>query len=258
MVTGGSLRLPPKISAIGPLAQATTAGTSSATAIRAPGPNTASGARRVKPMPKPPISTCGFSTASIFLAAGVASAASEPLRRLFISSLVPSMMENSAPRRISRNSPSVPGTLAVSILTQGIMRGVLAHELPSSRRRPGPIRRAVAFQKRCLTICRSHVGRWLMGWTAPYGISCARMRLLQISDKGAVREPDYPHWNGYVEAFFSAAWGRCGGAGGVAQATWAQGDGGFFCRAAADRGRDGGLRRGALLGTGAWGSGPPA
>ncbi|MGF6312315.1 hypothetical protein ABIB82_006384, partial [Bradyrhizobium sp. i1.8.4] len=29
-----------------------------------------------------------------------------------------------------------------------------------------------------------------MGWTAPYGISCARMRLLQISDKGAVRERD--------------------------------------------------------------------
>jgi hypothetical protein len=47
----------------------------------------------------------------------------------------------------------------------------------------------------------------MMGWTAPYGISCARMRLLQISDKGAVREPDYPNWNGYVEAFFSAAWG---------------------------------------------------
>ena len=24
---------------------------------------------------------------------------------------------------------------------------------------------------------------------------------------GAVREPDYPNWNGYVEAYFSAAWG---------------------------------------------------
>src|SRR5258706_9864906 len=47
----------------------------------------------------------------------------------------------------------------------------------------------------------------VMGWTAPYGIECARMRLLQISDKGAVREPDYPHWNGYVEAFFPAARG---------------------------------------------------
>jgi hypothetical protein len=38
----------------------------------------------------------------------------------------------------------------------------------------------------------------VMVWTAPYGINCARMRLLKISDKGAVREPDYPHWNGYV------------------------------------------------------------
>ena len=74
-------------------------------------------------MPRPPISKCGLATASIFLAASVASAASEPLRRLFINSLVPSMMENSAPRRISRNSPSVPGTHAVSIFTHGIMRG---------------------------------------------------------------------------------------------------------------------------------------
>src|SRR4051812_15498371 len=122
MLARGSSRLPAKISAIGPLAQATTAGTSSATTTRAPAPNTASAARSVKPMPNPPISTCGFSTASIFFAASVASAASEPLRRLFISSLVPSLMENSAPRRISRNSSFVPGMRAVSILTHGIMR----------------------------------------------------------------------------------------------------------------------------------------
>jgi hypothetical protein len=50
----------------------------------------------------------------------------------------------------------------------------------------------------CWTLCSNDCQRWLMGWTAPYGISCARMRLLQISDKGAVREPDYPHWDGYV------------------------------------------------------------
>ena len=66
-------------------------------------------------MPSPPISTCGFATALDFLAASVASAASEPERRLFISSLVPSMIENSSPRRIRRSSPSVPGTRAVSI-----------------------------------------------------------------------------------------------------------------------------------------------
>jgi hypothetical protein len=121
ILTRRSLRLSPKISAIGPLAQATTAGTSSATSTRAPGPSTASAARSVKPMPRPPISTCGFLIPSIFLAASVASAASEPLRRLFINSLVPSLMENSAPRRISRNSPSLPGMRAVSILTHGIM-----------------------------------------------------------------------------------------------------------------------------------------
>src|SRR5450631_2949201 len=88
-----------------------------------------------------------------------------------------------------------------------------------------------------------------MVWTAPYGIECARMRLLQISDKGAVREPDYPHWDGYVEAFFSAAWGGCRRAAGAAQEAAAQGDVGVFRQAAADRDRDGGLRGLALLGT---------
>src|SRR5712691_4817495 len=76
------------------------------------------------------------------------------------------------------------------------------------------------------------------------------MRLLQISDKGAVREPDYPNWNGYVEAFFSAAWGGCRRAAGVAQEAAAQRGVGVFCQAGANRYRDGGLRRGALLGTG--------
>src|SRR6202035_1905658 len=76
------------------------------------------------------------------------------------------------------------------------------------------------------------------------------MRLLQISDKGAVREPDYPHWHGYVEAFFSTAWGGYRRAAGVAQEAAAQRGVGVFCQAAANRYRDGGLRRGALLGTG--------
>src|SRR3981081_4599037 len=88
----------------------------------------------------------------------------------------------------------------------------------------------------------------VMVWTAPYGIECARMRLLQISDKGAVREPDYPHWNGYVEAFFSAARGRCRRAAGVAPEAAARRAFGVFCQVAAIRYRDGGLRRGALLG----------
>src|ERR1700682_5301508 len=37
--------------------------------------------------------------------------------------------------------------------------------------------------------------------------------VVAISDKGAVREADYPHWHGYVEAFFSAARGGCRRAG---------------------------------------------
>jgi len=45
-----------------------------------------------------------------------------------------------------------------------------------------------------------------MVWTAPYGIAMCQNEVVEISDKGAVREPDYPNWNGYVEAFFSAAW----------------------------------------------------
>src|ERR1700687_6344666 len=75
--------------------------------------------------------------------------------------------------------------------------------------------------------------------------------VVAISDKGAVREPDYPHWHGYVEAFFSAARGGCGRAAGVAPEAAAQRGVGVFCQAAANRCRDGGLRRGALLGTGA-------
>ncbi len=44
-----------------------------------------------------------------------------------------------------------------------------------------------------------------MVWTAPYGIALCQNEVVEISDKGAVRGPDYPHWNGYVEAFFSVA-----------------------------------------------------
>jgi hypothetical protein len=47
----------------------------------------------------------------------------------------------------------------------------------------------------------------VMVWTAPYGIALCQNEVVEISDKGAVREPDYPPWNGYVEAYFSAAWG---------------------------------------------------
>src|ERR1700750_852675 len=89
-----------------------------------------------------------------------------------------------------------------------------------------------------------------MVWTAPYGIALCQNEVVEISDKGAVRGPDYPHWNGYVEAFFSVARGRCRRAAGVAPEAAAQWWGGIFRQATADGDRDGGLRRFAFLGAG--------
>ncbi len=66
-------------------------------------------ARKVKPIPRPPISTFGRARPLIFSRDSVASASSEPLRRLFISSFEPSMIENSLPRCLRRNSPLSPG-----------------------------------------------------------------------------------------------------------------------------------------------------
>src|SRR5712664_3621948 len=74
--------------------------------------------------------------------------------------------------------------------------------------------------------------------------------VVEISDKGAVREPDYPHWNGYVEAFFSAARGGCRRADGAPQEASAQPSVGFFFQASAGRYPNGGVRRGPLLGAG--------
>ena len=146
----GSSRLSPKISAIGPRAQAITAGTSSATVIRAFGPSTASAARSVKPMPSPPISRCGALIASSLRQASVASASSDPERRLLINSFWPSFMENSTPRCIRRSSTSEPGTRVVSMCFHGIIRGfyaALAASCKARRRRPcyGPTGQVPGF-----------------------------------------------------------------------------------------------------------------
>src|SRR5882757_8937595 len=93
-------------------------------------------------------------------------------------------------------------------------------------------------------------GRGVWCGRPPTASVCARMRLLQISDKGAVREPDYPNWNGYVEAFFSATRGGFRRAAGAAQEAAAQPGIGVFCQAAANRDRNGGVRGGPLLGAG--------
>ena len=71
-------------------------------------------------MPSPPMRTRGRARPRILAQASVASASSEPLRRLFISSLTPRRIENSAPRRIRRTSPP-PGTAALPSWIQGII-----------------------------------------------------------------------------------------------------------------------------------------
>src|SRR5260221_13123103 len=65
--------------------------------------------------------------------------------------------------------------------------------------------------------------------------------VVEISDKGLIREPDYPHWNGYVEANFSAARGGCRRAAGVVQEAAARRGICVFCQDAPSRDRDGGL-----------------
>src|SRR3954451_17912124 len=77
-----------------------------------------------------------------------------------------------------------------------------------------------------------------MEWTAPDGIECARMRSLQISDKG--NRP----WNRLAElgwtrrSTFSASRGECRRGAGSAQEAPAQGDDDIFREACPDRGRD--------------------
>ena len=50
----------------------------------------------------------------------------------------------------------------------------------------------------------------MSGWTAPYGISCARMRSSKISNRGAARGEAYSHRYGYVKERFSIACRRKG------------------------------------------------
>ena len=118
-VTRGSSRLPAKISAIGPRAQATIAGTSSATVMRASGPSADSAARSVKPMPSPPISTAG--------AAGPASLAQRQRRQRLLRAAEPAVHQlvgaehdrefRAAPLQPQARPP--PGILALSISIPG-------------------------------------------------------------------------------------------------------------------------------------------
>jgi hypothetical protein len=70
-------------------------------------------------MPRPPINRRGLGCDTSFAQVSFASASSEPLSLLFISSFGPSMIENSVPRWISRSVSVLPGILAVSRRTRG-------------------------------------------------------------------------------------------------------------------------------------------
>jgi hypothetical protein len=65
-------------------------------------------------MPRPPIRIRARGLSRSRAQVIAASATSEPLRRLFISSIVSAMMANSSPRRIRRRSVPPPGTDPVS------------------------------------------------------------------------------------------------------------------------------------------------
>src|SRR5664279_2494641 len=176
MRTRGSVRLSPNSSAIGPRAQVTTAGTSSATMMWACFPSTVRAARKVKPIPNPPIRILGRLTGRlrvrIFSQAMVASACSVALRRLFINSSRPSRIENSAPRCIRRSSPP-PGTCAVSRRDQGITGSSPA---VSAGGRLSGERRIIGIALRARRIERGHVGRIHRGMQFP---ACNQVRVGQ-------------------------------------------------------------------------------
>ncbi len=136
---------------MGPRAQATTAGNSSTTTTSASCGSSASAARRVKPMPSPPIRIRGRDRPRIRSHDSAASAFSDPLSRLFISSIGPDMIESSAPRCMRRRSPP-PGIRAAPSWVQGIMRRP-ARTPPRSVRassagtRPAPGRRAAPARR---------------------------------------------------------------------------------------------------------------
>ncbi len=82
------------------------------------------GERRAQgePMPRPPMRMRARGRLARRAAESVASCSSEPLMRLFISPMVPDMMENSLPRCMSVSLPP-PGMTVSSSFCQGIMDG---------------------------------------------------------------------------------------------------------------------------------------
>src|SRR6266702_698440 len=82
---------------------------------------------------------------------------------------------------------------------------------------PGSIRHDHHYLASWSTAFAQQFKRMVDGVDGPLRHQLCQNEVVEISNKGAVRGADYPHWNGYVEVYFSAAWGGCGGTAGVAQ-----------------------------------------
>lgn len=81
------------------------------------------------------------------------------------------------------------------------------------------------------------------GGRPPNGIETCQSESLRSQTKGAVREKDYSHWDGYVKACLSTARCKRRRGAGFAQEDAPQGDGRFLYRLSADRDRHRSLRR---------------
>src|SRR6516225_479746 len=87
------------------------------------------------------------------------------------------------------------------------------------------------------------------GGRPPTASMCQNEAVTDSSNKGAVREQDYPHWHGYVQERFSVAWRGCSRAAGAAQEASAYPSAHVLRQVGADTDRAGGLWRRALLGS---------
>src|ERR1700686_4420911 len=96
-----------------------------------------------------------------------------------------------------------------TLMPSGAVHTIFARSalLASSLRKQGPIRRGPCFERCCSTAFAQQGTPVVDGVDGPLRHQLCQNEVVQISDKGAVRGPDYPHWNGYGEAYFSAAWG---------------------------------------------------
>src|ERR1700722_17317257 len=88
----------------------------------------------------------------------------------------------------------------------------------------------------------------MLVWTASVRHRGARMSSLRSQTEETVHGTDYPNWNGYVETYFPASWGECGGGTGLAQEVAAQGNCEVFPGVTAGKGGNRSVRQLSSLG----------